>query len=351
MAKLDNLFRELIEKGGSDLHLEQGQKPKMRIHGELEELMDNEVLSQETILGLMEEIAEKDAWASFIDRGDLDFAYTLGEEARFRSNYFRHFFGFGAIFRIIPSEILTLDDLGMPEVLKSFAETASGLILVTGPTGSGKSTTLAAIIDHINENTNKKIVTIEEPVEFVHKNKQSIISHREVGLDTHGFASGLKGAIKSDVNIVLVGEMRDQETIKLALTAAEMGILVFGTLHTNSAAKTVDRIIDVFPTNQKSQIRTILANTLEAVVAQQLCKSADGNRRFCAYEILLRTSGMPAIINAGDTMKLASEMQLNAHAGMIMMDDCLQNLLDESKISKTEAFMKALDKTRFSDGT
>ncbi|VAX37352.1 Twitching motility protein PilT [hydrothermal vent metagenome] len=347
MAKIDSLFEELMAKGGSDLHLEQGQKPKIRLHGKLEELGGQEIFTEESISELLKEIASEESWNHFIDLGDLDFAYALGHEARFRANYFRHFFGYGAIFRLIPSKILTLDELGMPEVLKGFAQIRSGLILITGPTGSGKSTTLAAIIDHINTIQNKKIITIEEPVEFMHTNKSCLITHREVGLDTQSFASGLKGAIKSDANIILVGEMRDQETIRLALKAAEMGILVFGTLHTNSAGKTIDRVVDVFPTNQKNQIRTTLANTLRSVVAQQLLRSADGSGRHSAYEILMRTSALSSIIMSGETMRLISEIQLNRQKGMILMDDCLRQLVQDGKVTQDEAYMKALDKAAF----
>ena len=347
MAQIDELFKRLIETKGSDLHLEQGQKPKMRIHGELQDVESQSVLTQDHMLELLKEIAAKEDWARFDKRGDLDFAYSLGMQARFRANYFRHFFGYGAIFRLIPSQILTLDELGMPATLKKFADKNSGLILVTGPTGSGKSTTLAAIINHINEMKKKKIVTIEEPVEFMHTNKNCIIVHREVGMDTESFASGLRSALKSDVNIILVGEMRDRETIELALTAAEKGILVFGTLHTNSAAKTIDRIIDVFPTNKKNQIRTILANTLKGIVAQQLLKSADHARRHVAYEILLESPSLPALIRAGETVKITSEIQLNRQNGMTLMDDCLMQLVQGGKVTKEEAYLKALDKSRF----
>ncbi len=347
MPKIHALFKELMDQGGSDLHLEQGQKPKLRLNGKMQELENYELLSQEILSGILKEIVNKDSWLSFENRGDLDFAYSLGQEARFRANYFRHFNGYGAIFRLIPSRITRLLDLGMPDVLKTFADTRSGLILVTGPTGSGKSTTLAAIIDYINEMKTKRIITIEEPVEFIHTNKKSLISHREVGLDTQNFASGLRAAIKSDPNIILVGEMRDQETIHLALTAAEMGILVFGTLHTNSAAKTIDRIIDVFPANKKNQIRTSLANNLRAVVAQQLLRSIDGKRRWVAYEILLRTTALGPIIQTGETAKLTSEIQTHRQMGMILMDECLLRLIKEGKVSQEEAHMKALDKTRF----
>ncbi|HLP41319.1 MAG TPA: PilT/PilU family type 4a pilus ATPase, partial [Fibrobacteria bacterium] len=334
-------------KGGSDLHLEQGRKPKVRVNGDLEVLESFPALSEEHMRRMLEEIAGRDRWDRFESSGDLDFAYALGDEARFRANYLQQATGYGAVFRIIPSRILSLEKLEAPEVLSRLIDFGSGLILVTGPTGSGKSTTLAAIIDHINANHCRKIVTIEEPVEFVHRSRQSIIIHREVGPDTSSFMAGLKGALRSDVNIVLVGEMRDKETIELALTAAEMGILVFGTLHTNSAAKTIDRIIDVFPARQKNQIRSQLANTLRAVVSQQLVKSADGQRRWAAQEILLSCSALGGIIRSGETIKLNSMIQTNRGMGMQTMDDCLMDMVKTGKISMEAAFMKALDKSRF----
>ncbi len=347
MAQIDALFQKLIECEGSDLHLKQGQKPKMRRHGHLEELDGHDSLSQDHLVGLLKEMASEEGWKEFEQKGDLDFAYSLGETARFRANFFRHYFGFGAIFRHIPSKILSLDELEAPEVLNKLAELSSGLVLVTGPTGSGKSTTLASMIDHINATLSKKIVTIEEPVEFTHTPKKSIITHREVGLDTVSFASGLRNAIKSDVDVILVGEMRDRETIELALTASEMGILVFGTLHTNSASKTIDRIIDVFPAAKKNQIRMILANALQGVVAQQLLRSADGQRRWAAHEILLKTPALTPIIQTGETMKLTSEIQLNGQIGMVLMDACLQQLVANGKVSQEEAYKKALDKESF----
>jgi twitching motility protein PilT len=349
MAKIDILFQALLDKDGSDLHLEQGQHPKIRLHGELVKLDGHAILNGETIRNLMTEIISIERWEKFEKTGDLDFAYAFGNGERFRANYFKHFNGYGAIFRIIPSKILTLEQLGMPDVLMSFANYRSGLVLITGPTGSGKSTTLAAIIDHINQTLRKKIITIEEPVEFMHKNVKCVISHREVGPDTKSFSSGLRGALKSDVDVILVGEMRDIETINLALNASQMGILVFGTLHTNSAGKTIDRIIDVFPANRKDQIRAALANNLKGVVSQQLCKSADGSRRYCAYEILLRSPSLAAIIRTGQTVRLTSEIQVSKSMGSILMDECLTKLLDEGKITKEEAHLKALDKTLFSD--
>jgi len=348
MAKIDALFHKLIELGGSDLHLREGDKPKMRVHGTLKSIEEFPVLDRETLNEMLKEIVPvKNYWDKFIAAGDVDFAYSMGDVARFRANYFRQFYGFGAVFRIIPSEILDLDKIEAPEIFKSLGDLRSGLVLVTGPTGSGKSTTLAAIIDYINATYEKKLVTIEEPVEFVHHKKKSLILHREVGLDTDSFMSGLRGALKSDVDIILVGEMRDQETIELALTASEMGILVFGTLHTNSAAKTVDRIIDVFPAKKKSQMRSVLASSLKGVISQQLLKSADETRRYAAYEILLYSSALPGIIRSGDTIKLASMMQTSGQLGMVTMDDCLAKLVKEEKITKEAAAMKAFDKDRF----
>jgi twitching motility protein PilT len=346
MAQIDTLFREMTRLGGSDLHLEEGRVPKARVNGDLVD-MAHPALDAARMRELLGEIAGEERWDRFEGGGDLDFAYAMGEEARFRANYLRQYTGYGAVFRIIPSKVLSLEQLGAPEVFQSFAELSAGLVVVTGPTGSGKSTTLAAIIDHINASQCRKIITIEEPVEFVHQCKRSVISHREVGEDTDSFMAGLKGAIKSDVNIVLVGEMRDRETIELALTAAEMGILVFGTLHTNSAAKTIDRIIDVFPAGKKNQIRSLLANCLKGVVAQQLLKSADGTRRWAAHEILMHCSALGGIIRSGETLKLNSVMQTNRQIGMISMDDCLLEMIRAGKVTLDAAFMKALDKSRF----
>ena len=299
------------------------------------------------MITLLSPIPLKEDWQKFSTHGDLDFAYALGQQARFRANYFRHFFGLGAVFRLIPSKIRSIEELDLPPRIKDFAKWRSGLVLVTGPTGSGKSTTLAAIIDYINTNFSQKIITIEEPVEFTHINKKSIISHREVGHDTMTFASGLRTSIKSDANIILVGEMRDRETIELALTASEMGILVFGTLHTNSAAKTIDRIIDAFPPNRKNQIRTVLANNLKAIIAQQLLPNVDKSRRWAAYEILIRNQALGNIIQSGETMRLTSEIQTNRALGMILMDDSLMELVKSGKVTKEEAFLKAIEKTKF----
>jgi len=348
MAEIDHLFKILIDKNGSDLHLEEGQPPKIRVYGKIIEAT-SETLSRERITSMMSEIIPEEDWQDFANKGDLDFAYILEGTARFRANYFRHFFGLGAVFRLIPSKIQTIEELNLPTHIKGFAKWRSGLVLVTGPTGSGKSTTLAALIDYINTNFAHKIITIEEPVEFVHSKKLSLISHREVGKDTYSFSTGLRTAIKSDANIILVGEMRDRETIELALTASEMGILVFGTLHTNSAAKTIDRIVDSFPLNRKNQIRTILANNLKAIVAQQLLPNVEHTRRYAAYEILMRTQALGNIIQSGEAAKLTSEIQMNKGQGMMLMDDSLMQLVQSGKVTKQEAYLKAIDKSKFAD--
>ena len=247
------------------------QPPKIRIHGEVTPL-DDEILTHDKVEYMLKEICESRGWERYKETGDLDFAYEMDESSRFRCNYFKQSNGLGAVFRLIPTKIATIEDLGVPQAIKKFADMRSGLVLVTGPTGSGKSTTLAAIIDYINSNYNRHIITVEEPIEFVHQNKRSIITQREVPMQTPSFADGLRAALREDADIVLVGEMRDLETISLALTAAETGLLVFGTLHTNNARKTVDRIVDVFPADQQSQVRTMLAASLRGVVAQlSLC--------------------------------------------------------------------------------
>jgi len=348
MPQIDQYFLEMMKQGGSDLHLEQGQRPKIRLHGEMHPIGES-ALSAEAMESLMQEIARPEWWDKYVRTGDMDFAYAMGDKARFRANFFRQFNGHGAIFRIIPSKIRTLDEMHSPEVLKSFAKLQSGLCLVTGPTGSGKSTTLAAIIDHINSTRDAKIITIEEPVEFVHQPKKALILHREVHTHCDSFASGLVGAIKSDVNVILVGEMRDRETIELALNAAEMGILVFGTLHTNSAAKTIDRIVDVFPAKKKGQIRSVLATSLQGIVSQQLLRTADGKGRVAAYEILLAASGLSGIIRAGDASKLNTLITTGKKEGMVSMDDYLDSLVKQNRVTKEAAFMKALDKNRFKE--
>lgn len=346
MFEINNLFNTLIKRNGSDLHLEEGQKPKIRIHGQLVEIEDH-ILTKHSMVSLLSNLLPQEDWHKFESKGDIDFAYSFGNVARFRVNYYYHVNGLGAVFRLVPSKAIPIDELGLPPCIKDFAHWRSGLVLVTGPTGSGKSTTLAAAIDYINTNYTYKIITIEDPVEFFHFRKKSLISHREVGKDTVSFAAGLRSAIKSDVNIILVGEMRDMETMDLALTASEMGILVLSTLHTNSAMKTVDRIIESFPANRKNQVRTILANNLRAIISQQLLPSTDGGRRHAAFEVLLRTKAFRNLLMAGETYKLNTEIQTKRNYGMILMDESLVDLVKAGKVSKDEAYLKAIDKINF----
>jgi twitching motility protein PilT len=346
MAYIDHFFEALINWGGSDLHLGEGQPPKIRRHGEITPIR-NEVLTHDEISFLMSEIAGPQRWERFMDHGDLDFAYEMNESARFRCNYLKQSHGVGCVFRLIPTKIMTLESLGIPEVVKEFGNMRGGIVLVTGPTGSGKSTTLAALIDYINTNFRRHIVTIEEPIEFVHKNKLSIITQREVPDHAATFASGLKAALREDSDIVLVGEMRDLETISLALTAAETGLLVFGTLHTNNARKTVDRMVDVFPADQQSQVRTMLANSLRGVVAQLLLKKADSGGRIAVNEILVVNNAASSIIREGGTQKLQDVIVGGKGQGMQFMDDAIWHVMQQGIVSPLEAYMKAIDKNRF----
>jgi len=344
--KIDALFHELITRKGSDLHISEGQPPKIRIHGGIHPIRE-EILTHEEMEGMLTEICEPKAWEKFLARGDLDFAYEMDEDSRFRCNYFKQNKGYGAVFRIIPTKIATLEQLGIPPVVKRFGEMRSGLVLVTGPTGSGKSTTLAALIDYVNSNYNRHIITVEEPIEFVHRNKKSIITQREVPIQTPTFADGLRAALREDADIVLVGEMRDLETISLALTAAETGLLVFGTLHTNNARKTIDRLVDVFPSDQQSQVRTMLSASLRGVVAQLLMKKSDGKGRVAVNEILVATPAVSAIIREGATQKLTDVITGGASLGMQFMDQAIWAQLQSGAVSPFEAYMKAIDKARF----
>jgi twitching motility protein PilT len=349
MAKIDTLFDTMLLEQGSDLHLAEGQPPKIRCHGRLVKL-PHPVLTADTMREYLEEICAPERWQQFLQCGDLDFAYAFGDKARFRSNYFYQAHGMGAVFRTIPTDINTLDDLHLPPVLKTFSLLRSGMVLVTGPTGSGKSTTLAAIIDLINETSARHILTIEEPIEFVHRNKKSIICQREVGIHVNSFADGLRTAGRQDCDVILVGEMRDYETISLAVSAATTGTLVFGTLHTNSAVKTVDRIIDAFPAGQQAQIRTMLADSLKGVCAQILLRSADERGRIACNEILLSNSALSNSIREGKTTNIRNVIQAGRGQGMQLMDDAIQKFLSEQKITAEEAYMKATEKARFQSG-
>jgi twitching motility protein PilT len=347
MARIDQLFHYLQDHKGSDLHLAAGLEPRIRVHGSLEPVAGWPVLSDPDLLDLLREIASEAQWREYAGCGDLDFAYGLEGVARFRANFLRQENGGGAVFRIIPEKIVPLEELNLPKAIDTLAHLQQGLVLVTGPTGSGKSTTLAAIIDKINTTYQKHIVTIEDPVEFVHQNKRSVFSQREVGTDTESFGTALRAAIRQDADVILVGEMRDLETISLAVTAAEMGALVFGTLHTNGAANTVDRLIDAFPAEEQSQIRTTLAESLSGVVSQLLLKTADGKGRCAVNEILLKTSGLANVIREGNTPMITSIIQGGRSQGMQLMDDALMVLVEQKRITPHEAYMKATNKAKF----
>jgi twitching motility protein PilT len=347
LARIDELFQYLKDQQGSDLHLLASLPPRVRIHGKLVDVEGQGPLSDEELQELLHEITSPEQWQEYEDCGDLDFAYSLPGVARFRVNFLRQHQGAAAVFRIIPEKILSFDELGTPQAIRDLAHVEQGLVLITGPTGSGKSTTLAAIINEINENFSKHIVTIEDPVEFVHRNKKSVLSQREVHHDTVSFGDALRVAIRQDADVILVGEMRDLETIELAITAAEMGALVFGTLHTSSATKTIDRLIDAFPARQQSQIRTTLADSICAIVSQLLLPTTDGQGRCAAFEILLRTNSLPNIIREGNTTMLASVIQSGCNQGMCSMDDSLWALCDKDKISVDMARARASNKERF----
>jgi twitching motility protein PilT len=347
MARIDKFFEYLISSKGSDLHLSEGQPPKVRIHGGVSTIPGQPVLEGAQFKELLAEICDTKAFNRYLETGDLDFAYEMDENSRFRCNYLKQQNGLGAVFRLIPTEIASLESLGVPAVVKEFGHMRSGLVLITGPTGSGKSTTLAALLDYINTNFSRHIITVEEPIEFVHRNKQSIITQREVPMQTPSFADGLRASLRQDADIVLVGEMRDLETISLALTAAETGLLVFGTLHTNNARKTVDRIIDVFPADQQSQVRTMLAASLRGVVAQLLCKRVDKPGRTAVHEIMFATPAVSAIIREGATQKLYDVITGGKSEGMQFMDESIWSKLCQGMISPEEAYMKAIDKSRF----
>ena len=346
MARLDKYLKSLKDAGGSDLHLCAGIAPRMRQRGALDPLPGTRPLDDTTLRSVMREIATPAQWQSYEDTLELDFAYGLPGVGRFRANYFNQFNGAAAVFRLIPEDIKSLGELNMPKAVQKFAHMRSGLVLVTGPTGSGKSTTLAAIIDMINETYDKHIITIEDPVEFVHRNKMSLISHREVGTHTRSFGNALRGALRENPDVILVGEIRGKEA-ELAITAAEMGALVFGTLHTNSATKTIDRLIDIFPEEEQDQIRVSLSEALAGVVSQLLIPTADGAGRVAAVEILMKTSGLPNIIREGNTPQLVSLIQQGKSMGMQAMDDTLAELVLSKRISARDAYQRAMDKQRF----
>ncbi|MFT5732370.1 MAG: twitching motility protein PilT [Planctomycetota bacterium] len=346
MAWIDALFTRMVELGASDLHMTSKTKPQFRLHGDMVPIEECAVIEPDQMNQILREIAPEEAWKEFEQNNDLDFAYYLPNVARFRVNFFQDHRGPGAVFRQIPEEILTCDQLGLPQAVRELCFLSKGLVVVTGPTGSGKSTTLAAMVDHINKNRADHILTIEDPIEFVHRDQKCLINQREVGSHTDSFKRALKAALREDPDIVLVGEMRDLETIEIAIETAETGHLVFGTLHTTTAASTVDRIIDQFPADRQSQIRTMLSSSLKGVVAQTLCKKTGGGRT-AALEILLVNSAVSSLIREGKTHQITSSMQMGGKVGMRLLNDSLAELVKAGTVSPSEAYIKCVDKGGF----
>jgi twitching motility protein PilT len=346
MPKIDQFLNLLVQHGGSDLHLSCGGPPVLRVHGHLQRVQFRDLVEADLNL-LLGEIITPVQLERYQSTHDLDFAYEIKGVARFRGNFFRQHRGPGAVFRIIPSKIPSAEEINLPDVVRRFTDLNKGLVLVTGPTGSGKSTTLAAMIDLINATRPEHILTIEDPIEFVHLNKKALVNQREVGPHTESFASALKAALREDPDVILVGEMRDRETISLALTAAETGHLVFGTLHTNSAHKTVDRIIDTFPGDLQHQVRAMLSESLRGVVAQQLLRKKDGKGRVAAHEIMVGTAAVSNLIREGKTYQIPSIIQTGKKDGMVQMDQSILAHLMAGLIDGKEAYAKALDKALF----
>lgn len=346
MARIDALFRMMKEQGASDLHLSTGNPPIFRLHGEMVRL-NFKTLGHDELHSILFEILNAKQKEQFETTKDLDFAYAVPDLARFRGNILMQHRGIAAVFRIIPGKVLSADDLKLPDGVRRMTNFKKGLVLVTGPTGSGKSTTLAALIDHINSTRKEHILTLEDPLEFIHENKQSLLNQRQIGEHTQSFSAALKAALREDPDIILVGEMRDLETIQLAMSAAETGHLVFGTLHTNTAAKTIDRIIDVFPTDQQEQTRAMLSESLKGVVCQQLLKTADGKGRVAALEIMLGTPAIGNLIREGKTFQIPSIIQTAKRDGMQLMDQHLLDLFKTKRITAEEAYRCAQDKKQF----
>ena len=345
MAQIDVLLERALACGASDLHLRAESPPLMRLHGRLQPLPETD--GQDGYEAALLAILTDNQRQIFEARSDLDFAYEIPHVGRFRVNLLRQHKGVGAVFRLLPSRLYTLEELGLPQVVYTLVRLEQGLVLVTGPTGSGKSTTLAAIIDHINQESDKHIVTIEDPLEFIHPNKKSLVTQREVGAHTLSFAAALRAVLREDPDIILLGELRDLETISLAITAAEIGHLVFGTLHTRTAASTVDRLIDVFPPEQQSQTRIMLAETLKGVIAQQLLVRADGHGRVVAVEILVGTTALANLIRESKTHQIPSLIQTGRREGMQTMDQAILELLRSKQITPQEAYRKAVDKETY----
>ena len=350
MAIIDEFLREVVIRSGSDLHFVTGSKPMIRLNGRLEEMRDTELSYEEgkTILG---EILSKSNKDKFEEELDIDFAYHVPKLSRFRVTMFHQSNGIGAVFRVIPDNPSTLEELGLPESLSSFATLDRGLILITGATGSGKSTTMASIIDIINRKGKKHIITIEDPIEFVHHNKGCLITQREVGLHTETFADALKAALREDPDVILVGEMRDLETTHLTLSAAETGILVFATVHTNSAVKTIDRVVDVFPVEEQEHVRVMLSVSLKGVISQQLLRNAEGNSRVPAVEIMFCNAAISNVIREGKTHQLTSLIQGSRKEGMQTMDQSIIDLFNQNRITYEMAQARINDRNSLDRAT
>jgi twitching motility protein PilT len=346
MAQIDAFFKLMHEQGASDLHLVTGQQPILRIRGEMERVKYKE-LTHEDLKAMLYEVVAEDKAKEFEETGDVDFGYEIPGLARYRGNLFMQKYGISAVFREIPDTILTCAELGLPKVVSRLASLPKGMVLVTGPTGCGKSTTLAAVIDEANRTRKDHILTIEDPIEFVHKSQGCIVNHREVGTHTKSFAAALRGALREDPDIILVGEMRDLETISLAMEAAMTGHLVFGTLHTLNAMKTVDRIIEIFPASQQAQVRSTLADALKAVISQTLFRRVDIKGRSPALEILICTGAVRNLIREGKTYQIASAMQTGKKYGMQTLDDAILEMLNKRWISAQAAYTNAIDKSKF----
>jgi twitching motility protein PilT len=346
MNQIDHYFQEALKRNSSDLHMVSGDPVRIRVHVILQIMMEERIVT-ETLQEAMYEIMDGTTQRAFERDEAADFAYEIPDVSRFRVNVFRHLNGIGAIFRAIPSKALTLQELDMPKVIHDMCKQTSGMILVTGKTGSGKSTTLAAMIDQINKTMKGHILTIEDPVEFVHKTQNSLVSQREIGVHTTTFAEALHSALREDPDVVLVGEMRDLETISVAVTAAEMGILVLGTLHTNGAAPTVDRIINSFPSNKQDHIRTMISTSLRGVVSQQLLPTKGKPGRIAALEVLINTSAVSNLIRQGKLDQLETAMQSGGNVGMQTMDAALMELVEKAFVSGREAYQQANNKSKF----
>lgn len=346
MAQIDAFFKLMNEQGASDLHMVAGQQPLLRVRGDMEPVK-YKVLKNSELKSLVYEICPEDKIKTFEETGDVDFGYEIPGLARYRANFFMHKNGIGAVFREIPSVILTCEQLGLPPVMSKMATLPKGLVLVTGPTGSGKSTTLAAIVDQANKTRKDHILTIEDPIEFVHVSQKSSVNHREVGTHTKSFSSALRGALREDPDIIMVGEMRDLETISLALEAAMTGHLVLATLHTLNASKTVDRMIEIFPASQQDQVRSTLADALKAVVSQTLFKRVDVRGRCAALEILICTPAVRNLIREGKTYQVPSAMQTGKKYGMQTLDDAIMDLLKKRQISPEAAYNNCVEKAKF----